>query len=132
MATVFLDEKAYVDQAEDVLQRLAKKVDKRGRPIPQITTSKIRNILSMAADIYNTVLQNIKEELSDEIVSRIDYLRVRMIYECGREQSVKHFVEEAELLDYIKLIGNDKKKYILFYHYLEALVAFHRYNDGKD
>ena len=38
MATVFLDEKAYVDQAEDVLIRLDKKVDKRGRPIPQITT----------------------------------------------------------------------------------------------
>ena len=132
MATVFLDEKAYVDQAEDVLKRLDKKVDMRGRPIPQITTSKIRNILSMAADIYNTVLQNREDGLSDEIVSRIEYLRVRIIYECGREPSVKYFVEEAELLDYIKLIGNDKKKYILFYHYLEALVAFHRYNGGKD
>ena len=132
MATVFLDEKAYVDQAEDVLKRLDKKVDKRGRPIPPITTSKIRNILSMAADIYNTVLQNREDGLSDEIASRIEYLRVRIIYECGREPSVKYFVEEAELLDYIKLIGNDKKKYILFYHYLEALVAFHRYNGGKD
>ncbi len=134
MATEFLNEKTYVDQAEAVLDKLTAKFEKNGKWItPQIvTTSKIRNILSMAADIYDKVLQNKEEQLSDEIVSRIEYLRVRMIYECGREPKVKDFVNEAELLDYVKMIGNDKKKYILFYHYLEALVAFHKYKGGKD
>ena len=134
MATEFLNEKTYVDQAEAVLDKLTAKFEKNGKWItPQIvTTSKIRNILSMAADIYDKVLQNKEEQLSDEIVSRIEYLRVRMIYECGREPKVKDFVNEAKLLDYVKMTGNDKKKYILFYHYLEALVAFHKYKGGKD
>ena len=69
MATEFLNEKTYVDQAEEVLNMLVKKVDKRGKPIPQITTSKIRNILSMAADIYDKVIQNRENGLNDEIVS---------------------------------------------------------------
>ena len=134
MATEFLNEKTYVDQAESVLDKLTAKFEKNGKWItPQIvTTSKIRNILSMAADIYDKILQNTEEQLSDEAVSRIEYLRVRMIYECGREPKVKDFVNSANLLDYIKMIGNDKKKYILFYHYLEALVAFHKFKGGKD
>lgn len=134
MATEFLNEKTYVDQAEKVLDKLTQKFEKNGKWItPQIvTTSKIRNILSMAADIYDNVLQNRADELNEEIVSRIEYLRVRMIYECGREPRVKDFVNAADLLDYIKMIGNDKKKYILFYHYLEALVAFHKYKGGKE
>ena len=134
MATEFLSEKTYVNQAESVLDKLTAKIERNGKWItPQIvTTSKIRNILSMAADIYDKVLQNKEDQLSDEIVSRIEYLRVRMIYECGREQMVKNFVDAAQLLDYIKMIGSDKNRYILYYHYLEALVAFHRYKGGKD
>ena len=134
MATEFLKEKTYVDQAESVFDKLTQKFEKNGKWItPQIvTTSKIRNILSMAADIYDNVLQNKDDQLSDEIVSRIEYLRVRIIYECGREPKVKEFVNAADLLDYIKMIGNDKKKYVLFYHYLEALVAFHKFKGGKD
>ncbi len=134
MATEFLNEKTYVDQAESVLDKLTQKFEKNGKWItPQIvTTSKIRNILSMAADIYDNVLQNKDDYLSEEIVSRIEYLRVRIIYECGREPKVKEFVNAADLLDYIKMIGNDKKKYVLFYHYLEALVAFHKFKGGKD
>lgn len=134
MATEFLNEKTYVDQAESVLDKLTAKFEKNEKWItPQIvTTSKIRNILSMAADIYDKALQNKEDKLSDEIVSRIEYLRVRVIYECGREPKVKDFVNSANLLDYIKMIGNDKKKYILFYHYLEALVAFHKFKGGKD
>ena len=134
MATEFLNEKTYVDQAESVLDKLTQKFEKNGKWItPQIvTTSKIRNILSMAADIYDNVLQNKDDYLSEEIVSRIEYLRVRIIYECGREPQVKEFVNAADLLYYIKMIGNDKKKYVLFYHYLEALVAFHKFKGGKD
>lgn len=134
MATEFLNEKTYVDQAESVLDKLTQKFEKNGKWItPQIvTTSKIRNILSMAADIYDNVLQNKDDYLSEEIVSRIEYLRVRIIYECGREPKVKEFVNAADLLYYIKMIGNDKKKYVLFYHYLEALVAFHKFKGGKD
>ena len=128
----YLSESTYVDQAENVIGELKKLVDQRGRPVPMITTSKIRNILSMAADIYDNALKVTSDALSDEVTARIEYLRVRMIYEAGREPVVKTFIEKAHLLDYAKMIGSDKKRYILFYRYLEALVAFHRFNGGRD
>ena len=131
----FLDEKTYVDQAERVLDKLTQPyTDKYGktRQPSLVTTSKIRNILSMAADIYDNVLQNTEPELNLGIVARIEYLRVRMIYEAGREPKVKDFLEAAGVIEYLKMIGDDKKKFILFYHYMEALVAFHKYKGGRE
>ncbi len=131
----FLNEATYVNQAEEVFKELLKptkdKFGKEKRP-QLVTTSKLRNILAMAADIYDSVLQNPSNVLNPDTVSRIEYLRVRMIYESGREATVKDFVVKTRLLDYVKMIGNDKKRYILFYRYLEALVAFHKFNGGKE
>lgn len=134
----FLNEATYVDQAEKVIQALKATKIVNGREIkPQlVTTSKIRNILSMAADIYDNALQSSSNELGSDITSRIEYLRVRVVYECGRDNDrdkpVQAFVKESRILDYIKMIGSDKKKYIMFYRYLEALVAFHKFYGGKD
>lgn len=127
-----INEKNYVDKAEEAITRLSKKVNKQGKTVPMVTTSKIRNLLSMAADIYNQALDCKENRLPDELTSRIDYLRVRFIYEMGREQSVKDLVIETELLDILKEIDGDKNNYILFYHYMEALVAFKRYNNKND
>ena len=63
---------------------------------------------------------------------RIAYLKVRILYEAGREPAVKDFVERAEIIKCIDEIGSSKKKYLLFNRYLEALVAYHRFFDGKD
>ena len=130
----FLSEATYVDKANAVLDALkADCTDERGfRKDKLVSTSKIRNILSMAADIYDNVMQNNSNTLSNDIVSRIEYLRVRMIYESGREDKVKKFISKANLIEYAKMIGNDKKKYILFYRYMEALIAFHKYIGGND
>ena len=94
-----INEKNYVDNAEAAITRLSKKVNKQGREIPMVTTSKIRNLLSMAADIYNQALDCKEDVLPDDITSRIDYLRVRFMYEAGREQGVKSLIEEADLLN---------------------------------
>ncbi len=134
----FLNEATYVDQADKVIQALKAPKTINGREIrPQlVTTSKIRNILAMAADIYDNALQSSSNELGADITSRIEYLRVRVVYECGRDNErdkpVQAFVKESRILDYIKMIGSDKKKYIMFYRYLEALVAFHKFYGGKD
>lgn len=127
-----LNEQNYVDFAETVIVKLSKKTDRNGRNVPMVTTSKIRNLLAMAADIYNDVMNQNENELSDEICSKIEYLRVRFIYECGREQKVKDLVLEAQILELLKNIGKSRERYILFNHYMEALVAFHRFYDGKD
>ena len=59
-------------------------------------------------------------------------LRVRIIYDAGREQAVRAFVEKAQLLEYIKGIGKSRAEMIQFAHYMEALVAYHRYYGGRE
>ena len=51
-----LTEDNYVDIAERAIKKLSEEKNKNGRPIPLVTTSKIRNLLAMTADIYNEVV----------------------------------------------------------------------------
>lgn len=123
----------YVEKAEDTIKSLVEesKLKYRGR-INIVTTSKIRNLLAMTADIYNQILTYPVEELSDELCGRIEYLRIRFIYECGREAKVKEFVKQAEILEVLKEIRRSKENYLLFSRYMEALIAFHKYYGGKE
>ena len=128
-----LDENTFVDKAEKSILNLINnsEKDKRGNS-KIVTNSKIRNLLAMTADIYNEVLIS-NEKLSSDVNARIDYLRVRFIYECGRDQMVRDYVEEADILTALKEINGSRKNFILFQHYMEALVAFHKYNHkGRD
>ena len=121
----------YVGEAEKVIRNLLDK--NRGRIL---TTSKIRNILSMISDIYNDVRYLSGENLNAEILGRIQYLKVHIIYEAGREtgklKPVKDFIEEADLLNIIDSIGKSKEKFLLFCHYMEALVAYRKYLGKND
>ena len=122
-----------VDKAENVIKNLVKGARKNFKGEPDIvTTSKIRNLLAMNADIYNQVLTKSSEKLDDEICGRIEYLRVRFMYECGREPKVKEFLQQAEILEILKEIKQRKKNYLLFSRYMEALIAFHKYYGGKE
>ena len=128
-----ISESNYVDQAEIIIKQLSeRKNTKTGKPIQMVTTSKIRNLLAMTADIYNEVSESMDEEISDNCKKRIEYLRIRFVYESGRDNSVRTFVEQAKILDILKEIGNSRDNYILFSRYMESLVAFHRYYGGKE
>lgn len=125
-----LENATYVEKAEKVIQDLIR--DAGNVRDPLLTTSKIRNILSMTSDIYNDVLTCKEETLGADIQNRISYLKVRIVYESGREDKVKRFVEKAELLACINEIKGKRSQYLLFSRYMEALVAYHRYYGGKD
>ena len=114
----------YVDEAERVMGELKAK---RG-----ITTSKIRAIYALVADIYNAENLRSEAELLEESQLKLMRLRVRIIYDAGREQAVRAFVEKAQLLEYIKGIGKSRAEMIQFAHYMEALVAYHRYYGGRE
>lgn len=128
--TTFSLEKNYAAQAEQVIKDLNTLM---GRNYQQFTTSKIRNILAKVSELYNKVTIAQQDTLSPEIQSKIEYLKVRLVYECGREPYViKPFVEKAGLLDLLNAIGDDRQRFIDFAHYMEALVAYHRFYGGKD
>lgn len=127
-----INEENYVAKAESVILKLSKQVNKQGKLVAMVTNSKIRNLLSMSADIYNQVLDCKDDKLPQELNGRIEYHRVRYIYEAGREPRVKDLVIQGELLEIMKEIQGSKKNYILYYHYMEALVAFKRFWNKND
>lgn len=127
-----LTDENYVQMAEKAMNELCAMRDKKGKEIKPVTTSKIRNLLAMTAAIYNDVVMSQSEKLSSEIVGRINYMKIRFIYEAGREPRVRDLVEKACLLEHISEIGNSRYQYILFSRYMEALVAYRKYSRIKD
>lgn len=124
--------KEYVEEAENVMVAF-QKYNRSLNFSEKLTTSKIRNILSMATDVYNIENQRTDEKLTEDSLAKIKMMHVRILYEAGRDvKVVKEFVIKSKLLCYLKDIGDNRKKLINFTHYLEALVAYHRYFGGKD
>lgn len=123
----------YVNEAEKVIMELKEMKNRNGKPIKVVTTSKIRNLLAMTSDIYNEVMNVPEDKLGEDICTRIEYLRVRFIYEAGREPAVRNLVEKSDILSVLTNIKGSKKRYILFNRYMESLVAFRKYLcDDKD
>jgi len=120
----------YTAQAEQVIKELKRLL---GNDWKELTTSKIRNILAMVSELYNDVITEQDDLLSPELQSRIEYLKVRLVYECGREPYVvKPFVTKAGLLDLLNNIGGSRENFKKFARYMEALVAYHRFYGGQD
>lgn len=126
-----LENDTYVKKADDVMKRLSQNKDKWGN-IKMVTTSQIRNLLAMTSDIFNEIRITRDETLNDEIKSRLNYLKVRFVYEAGRNDTVKDFVKQAEILECLDEIQGSRSRYLMFSRYMEALVAYHKLYGGKD
>ena len=117
----------YVDVAEGNMRTL------RDKNTPYITTSKIRNLFSLITDCYH--LENLKkteENLSPESSAALMNLRVRLVYEYARDNATKEFVKQTKLLEYLAGIQGNREMFLRFFHYIEALIAYHRYLGGKE
>mgnify|MGYP000440016958 CR=1 FL=1 len=119
----------YVDEAERIMRALISSGT-------TVTTSKIRNLLSLVTDIYNDESIRTEDKLKPDSVVKLNLMRVRVAYEYGRDNGesvgkdkvypMKEFITQAHLLEYLKGISTDRADLIRFAHYMEALVAFHR------
>ena len=120
----------YVDLAEKVIVKYLER-DKRGNF--RLTNSKIRNLLSLVNNLYTDVARTggSDEKLSETIEGKIQYIRLRFVYEAGREKSVKDFVEKADIIKHLQRIET-RSDLLLFCRYMEALVAYHKFNGGRD
>lgn len=125
-----LTETNYVDLAENVIVEDLER-DRKGNF--RLTNSKIRNLLSLVNNLYTDVVRSsgANEQLSEAIEGKIQYLRLRFVYEAGREKSVKDFVEKADIIRHLKRIET-RSDLLLFCRYMEALVAYHKFNGGRD
>ena len=125
----------YVDEAERIMRALISSGT-------TVTTSKIRNLLSLVTDIYNDESIRTEDKLKPDSVVKLNLMRVRVAYEYGRDNGesvgkdkvypMREFITQAHLREYLKGISTDRADLICFAHYMEALVAFHRYLGGKE
>lgn len=122
----------YVTRAEQVINSLDK--DKRGNI--RVTTTQLRKFLAMANAIDNEVkLCELRDEikndkLPDKIVNEILSMKVKLVYQSGREQNVKNFVNKSELMKEIDNINGKASKFKEFFNYLEALIAYRKFEGG--
>ena len=118
------------EKAREYIEKYKSHKDKSYR---ELTTSNLRNILATISPIYNEVRLEKSEKLSPEIIGKINYAKVKIVYAAGRENSVKELVERANLIKYLEQINGSKSRFILFEQYLEALVAYHKFqNETKE
>ena len=126
--------KDIAQEAENVILRLKK--DGSGKLV--ITKSQIRKFLAAVNALTNKVddyrARNPRAvELSPALASAVKYLKVQLVYQAARNQTtVQPFVKQARLKERIDSIGTDLRAYEDFAHYVEALVAYHKFYGGED
>lgn len=117
----------YVETAEKVIRQIGNIFKSN-----QITASKIRRLLGLVMDIYNKEQLRSDATLLPTSQAALQALQIRVIYEVGRENMTRIFVQKAKLIEYLKWVGTSRENFVAFAHYMEALVAYHRYYDlGK-
>ncbi|WP_455527404.1 type III-A CRISPR-associated protein Csm2 [Huintestinicola sp.] len=124
-----IDKKTYVDLAEKVIAELPR--DNRDANKIQLSTNQIRNVLSLINELYDMVRTDTEKVLSDDVQSHIQYVKMKIIYAAGKDNAVKTFLEKSLLISYLNGIDDSRDDLILVCHYMEALVAYHRFNTNE-
>ncbi len=101
---------------------------KRELALDDLTTSKLRGIYGLIMNISTRI-----NEPADFEACKPDlqYLKVRMAYEAGRDPSVKGFLDKTllmKLIDFVK----DYDQFSLYCRYAESLVAYFKFYGGKE
>ncbi|WP_270386852.1 type III-A CRISPR-associated protein Csm2 [Megamonas funiformis] len=131
-----------MDKAELAIKSIRKPNKKNhDKLVIELKTNQIRkiltavNILKNKVDIYKIANPQAKK-LDEELQMEIEFLRVNIAYQIGREKGkenlVREFVEKADLLNMVKNINGDIKAFENFCRYIEALVAFHKFYGGQE
>jgi len=98
------------------------------------TTSQLRKVLSAAIVVKNRIDRELGEndQLTAAIADEVQYLRVKLIYQMGREQEIKYCLSNmsVDLPAVIKNIGTDKNRFDRFFRLLESIVAFKKFKCG--
>jgi len=128
----------YVDKAERLMKELSQ----------VISTSKLRDLMAQVNELYNDIVLEPDEKLNKKYTDAIRHLKVKMIYDAGRDRQEKlsredskdarykrgkltYFFEKTELLDKVGKIGDSREKFLNYCKYFEALVAYHKFYGGE-
>lgn len=120
-----LDETNYASCAEKIVKKAR---DDHGHLFGGLTTTKLRSIYGLIMNVYTKINESSDFERHR---SDIQYLRVKMAYEAGRERAVKRFIDDTYLMEAVKRIGT-YEQFLLYCRYAESLVAYFKFYGGKD
>lgn len=111
----------YADCANEIMRR-------REQDFPGLTTTKLRGIY---AHIVNLASRIGSQEEFEKLKGDLQYLKVKMAYEAGRESAVKSFFEKTNLMGMLDSVPT-YDRFLLCCRYAESLVAYFKYYGGKD
>lgn len=97
-----------------------------------ITTTKIRLLLSLVLEIYSMVQTNGNEELDEDVQSKVLYVKMKFAYEAGRDDRIMKFINHTQLMENLAEIKNDKEYLLLVCKYMESLVAYYKFYGVKN
>ncbi len=120
----FIKKDTYVDDAMNCFNNIKS----------SITLSKLRSLYSMLCDIITNESNNHNTKISSDCLADLKLLRVHMIYDMGRDNKVKEFMEKTHLVAYLVYVekNDSRENFEIFCKYFEALVAFHRYLNPRE
>ena len=127
-----IDREHYADNADKIMQKWSQE----GKGI-NLTKTKIRNFLTMMNELYELTRIDKSEKLKPEVISKIQYTKMKYYYEIGRDRDQnkdkrnlsgsEEFFKRTDFLEYLDGIGGSREELIYVCHYMEALVAYHKY-----
>lgn len=94
----------------------------------RLSMSKLRGIYGLVTNVYTRV--NTPSDL-EENLSDLQYIKVKMAYESGRDFTVKDFISETRLMALLDQV-HSYDQFILYCRYAESLVAYFKFYGGKE
>lgn len=119
-----LDYENYAKLAEALVGR--SKQDKSW--FQRLSTSKLRGIYGLIMNVYTRITDEASFEANK---SDLQYIKVKMAYESGRDETVKNFVRETYLMACLDRVST-YDQFILYCRYAESLVAYFKFYGGKE
>ncbi|WP_303133511.1 type III-A CRISPR-associated protein Csm2 [uncultured Olsenella sp.] len=95
---------------------------------PSLTTTKLRRIYGNIMNVYTKI--NVPEDF-EKYKSDLQYLKVKMAYESGRDGEVRAFIDGTFLLEMLDGIKSHDQ-FMLYCRYAESLVAYFKFYGGRD
>lgn len=117
-----LNKLKYVDDAEKIILEIKGYKEK-------INKNQIRIILDLINEVYVPEKGSAVKDLGEDTLSKLKYIKMKIAYQAGRGRDVKTFVEKTDIMRHIDNVKT-KDDLILLAHYMEALVAYHKYYIG--
>ena len=123
-----LNQLNYVDLAQKVIDKHYQMKSKT------ITTNQIRNFLELTNELREQLRTNHVEKLDTDMMSQVQYIKLRLIYAAGRDEGdngVFEFMQCSSLIECLDTVGDSPQQYLLICKYLEALIAYHKWYETR-